>query len=280
MRNLIDFLIRYSNALLFTFLFVLAVIMLASNGRFHSSVWFTSANVVSSKVYGLSNGISGYFNLKSINSSLQQSNAQLENEVLNLRSEIAFLKTQLQDTGTSILPRRFDYVLGTVLNNNTKSPRNYFTIDKGEEEGVKPGMGVVDQNGIVGIVNVAGKHSARVISVLNATQHISVRLKNTDIVGSLVWKINDPRYAYMEEIPRHSSFSKGDTVVTSGYSTTFPAGIPVGIVVGPVKTEGNNFHVLKIKLAGDFNKLSTVRVLKDAYKDEMDSLVRYDITSD
>lgn len=277
MRNLIDFIIRYSSAFIFTFLFVICVALLASNGRFHSSVWFTSANAVSGRVYGVANGISSYFNLRSINASLQQSNAQLENEVLNLRSRLAVYQSMMGDTTDFSGTRRFDYILATVLNNSTRRPRNYFSIDKGTADGVRSGMGVVDQNGIVGIVNVSGPHTARVISLLNSTQHISVRLKNTDIVGSLVWKTDDPHVAYMEEVPRHSVFARGDTVVTSGYSTTFPADIPVGVVTGRVKTDNDNFFVLKVKLASNFSTLSTVRILKDAYKQELDSLVDFDI---
>lgn len=280
MRNLIDFILKYSGFFLFTFLFVIGLALLVSNGRFHSSVWFSSANVVSSKVYGVSHGISGYFNLRHINRQLQQSNAKLENEVLNLRVQLEEYKSMLDDTVDLSGTRRYDYVLATVLNNSTRHPRNYFTIDKGEADGVRKGMGVVDQNGIVGVVNVAGKHTARVISLLNTTQHISVRLKGSDIVGSLVWKVNDPDIAYMEEVPRHTVFEVGDTVVTSGFSTTFPADIPVGVTVGRVKTDNDNFYVLKIRLASDFNTLSTVRVINDAYKEEMDSLVRYDITND
>lgn len=280
MRNLIEFILRYSSILIFTTLLVICVALLASNGRFHSSIWFTSANGVSSQIYGISNGITGYFNLKQINESLQQSNAQLENEVLNLRAELESYKSQLADTADSSNTRRFDYILATVLNNSIRHPRNYFTIDKGEEDGVRSGMGVVDQNGIVGVVNVAGAHTSRVISLLNTTQHISVRLKNSDLVGSLVWKVNDPKIAYMEEVPRHTKYAIGDTVVTSGYSTTFPAEIPVGTVIGKIKTENDNFYVLKIRLASDFNTLSTVRVLRDVYKEEMDSLAKSDITND
>lgn len=280
MRNLIEFLLKYSSAFLFAFFFIIGLALLFSNGRFHSSIWFTSANIVSSQIYEISNGVNSYFNLRSINESLQQSNAQLENEVLNLRSQLASMRSEYGDTTDNSDTRRFDYVLGTVLNNSTGHPRNYFTINKGEADGIRKGMGVVDQNGIVGVVNVTGKHTARVISLLNTTQHISVRLKNTDIVGSLVWKVNDPKVAYMEEVPRHSSFSVGDTVVTSGYSTTFPADIPVGIVTGKVRTENDNFYILKLRLSSDFNTLSTVRVLKDAYKEEMDSLVQFDINTD
>lgn len=276
MRNLIEFIIKYSSWLLFAFLMALSIAMLVSNGRFHSSIWFTSANAFSSGVYSVSNGIGGYFNLREINRQLQQSNASLENEVLNLRAQLADYKAIAEDSVNSET-KRFDYILSTVLNNSTRHPRNYFTINRGTNDGVKEGMGVVDQNGIVGIVNVAGKNTARVISLLNNTQRISVKIKGTQIVGSLFWKGNDPKIAYVEEIPRHAVYEIGDTIVTTGFSTTFPADIPVGVLMGRVRTPDDNFYVLKIRLASDFNKLSTVRVLKDAYKSELDSLVNFDI---
>ena len=278
MRNLIDFILKYSAVFVFTFLFVISFVLLVSNGRFHSSVWFTSANALSSKLYGMSNGVSSYFNLKAVNASLQQNNALLENEVLNLRMQLARYRSLYADSVDFSGTRRFDYVLATVLNNGTRHPRNYFTIDKGYADGVESGMGVADQNGIVGIVNVTGKNTSRVISVLNTTQHISVRLKGTNTIGSLSWKVNDPNVAYMEEVPRHSTFQLGDTVVTSGYSTSFPADIPVGTVLGKVRTDNDNFYVLKVRLASDFNHLTTVRVLKDKFKNELDSLQTLDIS--
>lgn len=280
MRNLIDFLLKYSSAFLFAFLFLLSLIFLFSNGRYHSSVWFTSANVFSNKIYGISHGVSDYFNLKEINQSLQESNARLENEVLNLRSELGYFQAIVQDSIDHSDTRRFNYILASVVNNSTRHPRNYFTIDRGEKDGVKPGMGVVDQNGIVGVVNVAGKNTSRIISLLNVTQHLSVRIEGTSIVGSLNWKVNDPKIAYMEEVPRHSVFKIGDKVVTSGYSTAFPADIPVGTIIAKIRAANDNFYTLKIRLASDFNTLSTVRVLKDEYKEELDSLKNFDLASD
>lgn len=277
MRNLIEFLIKYSSAFLFALLFVVSLLMLFSNGRYHSSIWFTSANAVSNQVYSSAKGITDYFNLRSINRSLQESNARLENEVLNLRTQLANYRSYFKDTVDLSGTKRFDYVMATVLNNSTRHPRNYITIDKGEKDGIKAGMGVVDQSGIVGIVNIAGRNSSRIISVLNATQRISVRLKGTELVGSLVWKYNDPKVAYMVEVPRHSKYAKGDTVVTSGYSTSFPADIPVGIIEGRVKGDNDNYYTLKVRLAGDFNNLTMVRVLNDRFKEEVDSLKNYDI---
>ncbi|MDE6143011.1 MAG: rod shape-determining protein MreC, partial [Muribaculaceae bacterium] len=86
--------------------------------------------------------------------------------------------------------------------------------------------------------------------------------------------------AYMDEVPRHAEFHVGDTVVTSGYSTTFPEGIPVGTVMNRVRGSDDNFFVLKVKLNSDFKALSTVRIIKDEYKPELDSLQNYDIRSD
>lgn len=225
--------------------------------------------------------VTGYFHLRGINESLQSSNAMLENEVLNLRHQLAECLTLIPDSlKSNLMTNRFGYISATVINNSVRHPRNYFSINKGEKEGVKTGMGVVDQNGVVGIVNVTGPHTSRVISLLNQTQHFSVKLKDTNFIGSLNWKGSDPAVAYMNEVPRHAVFHVGDTVVTSGYSTTFPSDIPIGVVLNRVKGSDDNFYILKVKLNSDFRALSTVRVIKDEYKMELDSLQKFDIKFD
>lgn len=276
MRNLLNFLIKYSTWFVFAFYVLLSCLLLASNRSYHQSIFLTSANAVASGVYGTANNVTGYFNLKDINRSLQQSNARLYNEVLNLRNNIAALETQLADTVQPQYTTRFDYVMASVLNNNVRHPRNYFTIDRGSDQGIESGMGVVDQNGIVGIINVVGKHSSRVISILNETQRFSVKIKHTPYIGSLVWHQGDPAIAYVEELPRHAKINVGDSIVTSGFSTAFPEGIPVGKVMCRIKGSDDNFYTIKVRLASDFRNLSTVRIIKDIYKNEIDSLADFD----
>lgn len=236
--------------------------------------------MVSSSVYGVTSDITGYFNLREINRDLEANNARLENEVLNLRHQLAEYKTLNSDTFEVVGTPRYDYVSATVVNNNVRHPRNYFSINRGSEDGVKKGQGVVDHNGVVGIVNVTGKHTARVISLLNESQRFSVKLKNSDYIGSLIWKGGDPSVAYMEEVPRHTKFHPGDTVVTSGYSNSFPANIPVGTIMNRIKGPDDNFFILKIRLSPDFKTLSTVRVINDNFKESLDSLAQFDLTSD
>lgn len=237
----------------------------------------SSANAVSSRIYGTASGITGYFNLRAINNSLQESNAALENENLNLKSKLAEYETILSDSAKVNREDRFSYILASVINNSTRHPRNYITINRGSRDGLASGMGVVDHNGIVGIVNVTGPHTARIISILNETQHFSVKLKDTPYVGSLTWRGGDPNIAYVEEIPRHAKFHIGDTIVTSGFSTTFPYGINVGTVMNRIRTTDDNYYTLKVRLAGNFKTLSTVRVIRDVYKQELDSLSNFDI---
>ena len=90
-------------------------------------------------------------------------------------------------------------------------------------------------------------------------------------------KGGDPSIAYMEEVPRHAKFHTGDTVVTSGYSLTFPEGLPVGTILNRIKGNDDSFFILKIKLNSDFKSLSTVRVIKDEFKTDLDSLQNFDV---
>ncbi len=281
MRNILNFIIRYSKWFVFTFYVLMSCILLVDNNIYQQSVYLTSANGFTGGVYGIWSQVAGYFHLKTINESLQASNADLQNQVLNLKSEIAELKIHRDDTLMNPQDRqRFDYVSAAVINNNTRHPRNYFTINRGRLDGIKPGMGVVDQNGVVGIVNVTGDHMSRVISLLNETQRFSVKLKGSSFIGSLNWRGRDATIGYVEEIPRHAVYKTGDTIVTSGYSTTFPEGIPVGVVLNRVHSNDDSFFTFKVKLISDFKALSSIRVIKDVYKSEIDSLATFDIKTE
>lgn len=278
MRNLLNFILRYSTWFVFTFYVVISIVLLVIGSRYRQSVFLTSANAVSGTLYNGASQVTGYFHLRSINESLQASNAKLQNEVLNLKNEISYYKKLLSDTAEAFPSAdRYYYVAASVINNNTRHPKNFFTINRGSLDGIERGMGVMDQSGVVGIVNVTGPHMARVISLLNETQHFSVKIKGTSFVGSLNWKGGDATIAYLEEVPRHAKYQIGDTIVTSGFSTTFPEGIPMGTIMNRVRSHDDSFFTFKVKLLPDFRSLSTVRIIRDIYKEEIDSLAKFDI---
>ncbi|MDO4335073.1 MAG: rod shape-determining protein MreC [Bacteroidales bacterium] len=277
MRNLLNFLIKYSTWFVFTFYVLISCILLVRSSQNHHFLYLSSANAAGELVYGTVSEISEYFNLLSVNRRLQESNAKLQNEVLNLRNELAQYKVLLQDTAASAWNiDRFGYIGASVINNSTRHPRNYFTIDRGSADGVRPGMGVIDQSGIIGIVDITGRHTSRAISVLNQSQRFSAKIKDTPYIGSLAWHGGDPTVAYLEEVPRHARYHLGDTVVSSGFSTTFPEGIDIGTIIGRVKTHDDTFYVLKIRLASNFKALGSVRIIKDQLKHELDSIQSFE----
>lgn len=141
-------------------------------------------------------------------------------------------------------------------------------------------MGVIDQNGVVGIVNVVGEHSCRVISLLNSNLHLSCRIKGDNGFGSLVWNGENPETALLQELPKHTRFQPGDTVVTSGYSGVFPGGIPVGIVLSDNEGRKENFFTVKVHLTTDFATLSTVQIVQDKMRQEHMELEKSDFTTD
>lgn len=274
MRNILDFIIKYSNWLVFTLYVIISCALLFSHNPYQHYLYLTSANKVSAAIFSFSSNITSYFHLHDINADLQRNNAELEMEVLSLRRQLNQLAETVQSDSIAQAnhPNPFSYVLAHVISNSVHHTHNYITIEKGELDGIEPEMGVVDQNGVVGIVNVVGPHASRVISLLNPKMRISCKVKGRNDFGPLVWDGKSPDLALLEEMPRHEKFKKGDTIVTSGYSTVFPEGIPVGTIQSYENAHNDNFYTLRIKLLTDFTTLSTVRVIRNSLKPELDMI--------
>ena len=273
MRTLADFFVRHGAWFVFLLLAGISCYMLFRGNPYQQAVFMTSAGRVSSGVYSTANSVTGYFHLRSINDDLQQRLAYLYSQNINLRRRLQRADERLY--ADSVKPDSalapYEFTIARVINNSITRPNNFITLDRGSLDGVAPEMGVVDQNGIVGIVNVVGPHSARIISLLNSDLRLSCKVKGSDAFGSLVWDGRSPRQAVLEELPRHVEFAPGDTIITSGYSVVFPEGIPVGTVVEQLRDADDNFYSLRIDLLTDFATLSTVRVIRNFMKDEIEA---------
>ncbi|MBJ2167597.1 MAG: rod shape-determining protein MreC [Muribaculaceae bacterium] len=274
MHELFTFFARNSKWFVFAVYVVLSIMLLVGGDPYHRHIYLTSANRVTASVYDFSNNATGYFNLRERNADLNRRNAELQSELLALRERIQLMaEQQCTDTMTldsGMMPFRF--VVANVINNSIARPFNYLTLNKGERDGVRPEMGVIDASGVVGIVSVVGPHSSRVISLLNPHFRLSCKLKRSDSFGSLVWDGRDPEVALLEELPRHTVYSPGDTVVTSGYSAVFPPGLPVGIVLDDDYNDHENFFTLKVKLLSDFTSLNNVQIVVSDISEELKSL--------
>lgn len=273
MRNVLNFLIRYNSWLLLTLYIVVSCMLLFNFNDFQQSVWLTSANSVSASINSVYGDVSSYMDLRGTNAMLEQRNAALSEQIMHLKDELKTAREQIPDTNSTIpQPERFRYITASVIGNSQGHARNFITINKGSNDGIRPGMGVVCSAGVVGMVDVCAPRISRVISLLHSDQRFSVKIAGTEFIGSLHWKPGDPESAYMEEVPRHARYHRDALVITSGFSTALPEGIPVGRVQGSLKSTTDNYLTLKVKLLTDFRHLQTVWVITDIYRSELDSL--------
>lgn len=274
MRNLLNFLLKYNYWFLFIILEVASFVLLFRFNPYQQSAFFTSANVVSGAVYKVSGGVSSYFHLKSVNEDLLDRNMLLEQQISNL--EKALKEGQVDSVTVKSIKElpltSYQLFKAHVIKNSLNLADNYITLDKGSTSGIRPEMGVVDGNGIVGIVYETSPSYSVVISILNSKSSISCKIVGSDYFGYLKWEQRDSRYAYLKDLPRHAEFNLGDTVVTSGYSTVFPEGIIVGTVDDMSDSNDGLSYLLKIKLAADFGKISDVRVIARSGQQEQKEL--------
>ena len=266
MRNLLDFLARHNHWFVFVLLEVISAVLLFKYNSYQGSVWFSSANAVSGRVYEASAAVGQYFSLVTVNRQLTQRNVYLEREVARMAQEHAeatadssYLQ-RLQNNQTN----HYRSVPARVVSSSLDRLNNFITIDKGEADGVKKDMGVVCGTGIVGIVYLTSAHYSVVIPVLNSKSNISCSIRGRGYFGYLHWMGGVPDEAYLDDVPRHARFRIGDVIVTSGYSSVFPPGMLVGKVMRVYNSANGLSYRLRIKLTTDFGNLRDVCVITDA----------------
>jgi len=273
-NELFGFIVRHSKWLVFAFFVTISCTLLFNDDPYRRHVFMTSAGRMAATVYKGANNVTSYFDLREINGDLNRRNAELQAEIVRMQETIDRLREQ-NFTDTLALDsgvRHFDFIVAHVINNSISHPFNYLTINKGSSDGIKPELGVIDRNGVVGIVSTTGAHSARVISLLNPHFRLSCKIKRSDYFGSLVWDGANPSQALLEELPRHTVFEPGDTIVTSGYSAVFPSGLPVGVIIGADTDRNQNFFTLRVRLLADFTTLGNVQVVINNQAEEIRAL--------
>ena len=270
MRNLLNFFLKYNYWFLFILLEVISFALLFRFNNYQGSTFFTSSNQVAGMAYEAANNVTGYFHLKSINDDLVQKNVELELQMEHLRSALMELtsdSTGLERMKSDAL-KGYDIYRANVINNSLTHVDNYITLDKGENDGIRSEMGVINGSGVVGIVYHTSANYSVVIPILNSKSSISCKIKQSDYFGFLKWDGGSSRYATVKDMPRHSLFSLGDTIVTSGHSAVFPGGIPIGTVEDISDSHDGLSYLLKVKLFTDFGRLNDVRVIAQKGQEE------------
>lgn len=272
MRNLWIFINRYNAFFLFVIFFTIGIILTVKNNAYQRSVTVNSTNEVVGHAYEKLNVFKKYMNLGTVNDSLALENAKLNTALLALRNIDSAKNTVVKDTANHV---QYTFLAARVIKNSITLRNNIITINKGTADGITSGMAVISAGGkgVVGIIRDVSDHLATIESLLNKDAKISVSLKSTKALGSLVWgdRNADYRKAFVKDIPNHVKVKLRDTVVTSGYGS-FPPGILVGRVSNRGVSTGDNFMTIETNLFNDFSTLQYVYVIKDRLAQEQKAL--------
>ena len=269
MRNILAFIVRFHFLLLFILLEVVALAMLVNSTYFQQSAILNTGNAITGKFYTSASNITGYLKLRRTNELLS-----IENAILRQGSDISFLKS---DTNTfwkndTLYRQQYKYIVARVIHNTVGKRNNYIMLDKGRRFGVEKDMAVITPNGVAGTVVSVSENFAWVMSVLNKHTRISARIRKNDQMGTVVWNGVNPSVGTLNDIPAHVKLSRGDTIVTSGFSNIFPAGLMMGTINDFRVEQGEHFYIIPFSFSVDFNSLDYVYIVRNLMKDEQEEL--------
>jgi rod shape-determining protein MreC len=269
MRNLLLILWKNHVLILFLLLETWAGYLVIRNNDFHNAGFINSANAAAASVLNTVNAVTGYFNLR-------EENSRMAEEIARLRSMIPASSydnhVSLYKVLDTLQGRQYIYIDAKVISSTVHRRNNYLTLNRGSLHGVKPEMGVVSGNGIVGIVKDVSDHFCSVMSVLHKNFHTSVGLKNSNYFGYLEWDAYDPRRGNVLNFPSHVKLAPGDTLFTTLASSIFPDKVPVGVIEKAEIQPGEKFQTVAVRFTADYYNLSYVYIVNNLMKEEQEQL--------
>ncbi len=268
MRDLFRFFFRQRNNLLFLALMALSMYLLINGNMHQRAQAISSSNAVIGQLYSVRNEVAEYAGLREVNRRLAAALAAERNLRYSLPLRADSAPPDTDSTGL----QTYRFITAHVINGTVHKERNYITLGSGSLAGIRPDMGVIGMDGLVGIVREVSPHFALVTSVLGNEFRTSVRLKRTGHFGLLTWDTGDPAAASLTDVANHVPVSPGDTVVTGGNDGIFPPDIMVGTVTNVDDDPSSNFHGIKVHLSEDLSRAAYVHVVSDLLKAERDTL--------
>lgn len=266
MKNIFLFIRQYFNFISFLLLQVLSIILLTTSSKTHETFFGSIANEVTGKINSRYSNLRSYFTLQETNKLLVEENARLRNELpknylFTDSSKIIIKDSTLKDSLGGV--RKYTYLPAKVIGNTYTLQNNYLMLERGSLQGIKNGMSVISQTGIVGVVVETSDNVSKVMSLLHRNSKVSAMLKKDNSAGSIEWDGEDPSYLILKNVSKSAKIIKGDSVVTSTYSANFPSHLFIGTIAAINSDPSSNFYTLRVKTATNFFTVQYVNVIEN-----------------
>lgn len=253
------------SAAIFIFLEIAALAILRKSSTLQD-IWLNRAAMsVRAALWGSGETLRNHFSLSAQNDSLVSENAALRRSLAEYQQREA--KGIESRNAAPLLDQNFEYLPATVVKMSRNSAHNYIILNKGSEDGVLPQSGIITSEGVVGIVTAVDRHHSYGLTLMNYKLSIGARLASSGVLTPVVWDGRSRDGAIAKDIAPHVEIAESDTLYTSGLSTIFPAGVPVGVSRGSKLVDGST-RQLDVRLFQSFSSLRYVTVT--IFKDKLD----------
>lgn len=267
MKNLLKFLKRFRNFLIFIALQIFILPFFFSSKNFHKASFVNTTNSISGWLMQKKYNVTQHFSLAKNNVLLASENAEL---IGKLPYSFYALENKVFSINDRLYEQQYEYISATVINYSNHKRNNYATINKGSLAGIENDMGVIVNNGIVGFVIDVSKHYSIIRTILS--ERINVVVEVNDIMGQLDWYGAANNVCHLKGITSSSEILKGDSVFTKGSNSHFPKGILVGIVDRVEVKNGSATLTIPVKISTNFTALSHVYIINNIFKNEQQEI--------
>lgn len=219
----------------------------------------TSCYYLTEKANGLKGYISDFDEIKKENEALKDENARLEKELSEIEKHeadydwlIDYLDIKKEHTEYKLLD----------VSISSKSASNYlntFNINKGSNSGIKEGMPVITNLGLVGKITAVGENWATVSTVYSTS--LGGYVEGTDIIGIIKTDYPVTKTCKITYLPLDANVHIGDKILTTGNGDVFPKDILIG-KVSSIETDNYSQSITaEINLANDFEEIKNMMVI-------------------
>ena len=195
--------------------------------------------------------------LRSENERLLKINAELMLQVNRLRN-YGIMNTELKGLVGLKDTSSFPLIPASIVSRSLNKAQSTITINVGTSSGVKAGMPVKNDQGLIGIVHSISEDFAIARTLKNIDLKITVKDERSRVDGVLKWNGEE---LVIIDVPKTYDIETGDRIITSDLSSIIPVPIPVGFVTGLNKVETGIFNEVIVKPFVDFTRIENIFVL-------------------
>jgi rod shape-determining protein MreC len=205
------------------------------------------------------------------NLELEAENSRLQVQIIELQQQVA--EAELLSTLVDYERRHVEnqYIAASVIARDVSPFMHYVIIDRGSDDGLRKGMPVITQQGLVGNIAAVTSGAARVQLINDPSSSINVILQQSGVEGVVNGQITGEIELNM--IAKNETIQPGDLVMTSGLGGKYPANIVVGQVV-TIRSEAYSlFQSASVQPAVDFSQLEIVLIITNFQPENISPLV-------